>query len=231
LYTSFFARNMCVVVLGLFGAAGFLAGATVMPQTTFTGTITLDNAQFDNYFVYDANSGAISGSKSLGPVTAGTYPVTESVDQYIGSGVATALGLVSSSAAACMADSAACHVAVAVNRSLFNSTLGTLGWDQVFSGTSESSIATALKNGDGAALTSFLNQYSSDFVNFSSNTSGSMSAGILTFSTATAGGSLTFSNIAAVGDPTAATPEPSTNLLLGVGLGALGLLARKFRKT
>jgi hypothetical protein len=74
-----------------------------------------------------------------------------------------------------MADSAACHVAVAVNQDLFNSMISTLSWDQVFSGTSESSIASALKNGGGAALTAFLNQYSSDFVNFSSNTSGSIS--------------------------------------------------------
>jgi hypothetical protein len=63
---------MRVVVLGLFGAADFLAGATVAPQTTFTGIITLDSTQFDNYFVYDANGGVISGSKSLGPVAAGT---------------------------------------------------------------------------------------------------------------------------------------------------------------
>jgi hypothetical protein len=237
LLKSFLAKNATVVALGL-ASVGLLSAGTVSPSTTFTGSITLTSNQFDNYFVYNANSGAVSGIKGVGVtnpftqqtdfVPAGTFPVTASIPQYISSGVATALGLYSSTG-----------VSVAVNQNVYNAALGKEVWDQVFPGTSEASIAAALAGGDQTALLAFLNSYSNDFVSFNSNTSTPISAGILHFSNAAAGGSLTFANITAVGappstgggsGPVSATPEPSAQLLLGAGLSVVALAVRKFRK-
>lgn len=247
---TLFAKPARVAAIALLGIGGCLSAATLAPQTTFTGTITLKNDQFDNYFVYNASDGNgnnLSGIKGAGVsnpfngeqnfVPAGTYPVTETVNSYISSGVATALGLLSSNGTACQADATTCHVSVAVNQTLFNSAVNTMSWNQIFSGTAESTIATALIGGDQSALSAFLNQYSSDFINFSSNTSTPITGGILTFSNAADGGSLTFDSISAVGGPsgggptTSATPEPSSELLLGAGLGLVGLVSRKLRRS
>lgn len=234
---SFLSKNAPVVALGL-ASVGLLSAGPVSPSTTFTGSVTLTSNQFDNYFVYNANGGAVSGIQGVGVtnpftqqtnfVPAGTFPVAESIPQYISSGVATALGMYSSTG-----------VSVAVNQNVYNSALGTEVWDQVFPGTSEGSIAAALAGGDQTALLAFLNKYSSDFVSFDSNTATPINAGILHFSTAAAGGSLTFANITAVGappstdpgsGPVSATPEPSTQMLLGAGFSVVALAVRKFRK-
>ncbi len=222
-------KKASAALLGLAGA-GMLCAGTSAPQTTFTGSVTLTSNQFDNYFVYDANAGSLSGIKGVGitnPFTgqsnfvpAGTFGVSETVPQYISSGVATAIGLYSPNG-----------VSVAVNQSVYNAALGTETWNQVFAGTQESTIVTALTNGNQSALLSFLNQYSSDFISFNSNNTAPIQGGILHFSTAAAGGSLTFSNITAVGaPPVSSTPEPSTSLLLGAGLSVAGLITRKLRK-
>ncbi len=230
MFKSFFTKTAPVLALGL-ASVGLLSAAAA-DSTTFAGSITLNSDQFNNYFVYDANAGAITGTKAVGitnPFTgqqhfvpAGTFPVSESIPEYITNGVATALGMYSPTG-----------VSVAVNQSVYNAALGKETWDQVFAGTQESSIASALANGDQTTLLAFLSQYSNDFIGFSSNTVGPTSGGILQFSTAAAGGSLTFTSITAVGTPPgtgSATPEPSTQLLLGAGLGLVGIAARKFRK-
>ena len=210
-------------------SVGALSAASVSPQTTFAGSISLTSNQFDDYFVYDANGGTLTGTKGVGVtnpfsgqthfIPSGTFAITESVPEYISSGVATAIGLYSSTGGS-----------VAVNQNLYNAALGSKTWDQVFTGTSESSIATALQTGDQAALLSFLNEYSADFINFSSNNSSPITGGILHFSNAAAGGSLTFSSITAVGAPVSATPEPGTELLLAGGLGFVVLATRKIRR-
>lgn len=230
---QFFTRKAPVIALGL-ASVGLLSAAAVSSQTTFTGSITLTSDQYDNYFVYDANAGAITGIKAVGitnPFTgqsqfipSGTFPVSESIPDYITNGVATALGMYSPTG-----------VSVAVNQSVYASALGKETWSQVFAGTQESSIAAALASGDQTTLLGFLNQYSTDFISFASNTAGPTSGGILHFSNAAAGGSLTFASITAVGTPpsgpSSATPEPSTELLLGMGLSMVAVAARKFRKT
>jgi hypothetical protein len=206
-----------------------LSASSVSPQTTFDGSISLTSSQYDDYFVYDANGGSLSGTKGVGitnPFTgqthfipSGTFAISESVPEYISSGVATALGLYSSSG-----------VSIAVNQSVYNAALGSETWNQVFAGTSESSIVTALANGDQAALLSFLHQYSSDFISFSSNNTTPITGGILHFSDAADGGSLTFTSITAVGAPISASPEPATQLLFGAGLSLVALTIRKLRK-
>gem|GEM_PF-4345612 len=217
---------LTLLALG-FASVGLLSAS---PQTTFSGSITLTGNQFDDYFVYDANAGALTGVKGVGItnpfsgqthfIPAGTFPITESIPQYISSGVATALGLYSSTG-----------VSVAVNQSVYNSALGTETWSQVFGGTSEASIVTALGAGDQATLLSFLNKYSNDFISFSSNNTTPISGGILHFSNAAAGGSLTFTSITATGAPvSSATPEPSSELLFGAGLSIVALITRKLRK-
>ncbi len=224
------SKSFRVLVALSFASAGILSASAVSPQTTFTGSISLTSNQYDDYFVYDANGGTLTGTKGVGitnPFTGqthfipgGTFPITETVPEFISSGVATALGLYSSTG-----------VSVAVNEGVYNTALGTETWSQVFGGTSEASIVTALGAGDQATLLAFLNQYSSDFIGFSSNNAAPISGGILHFSNAAAGGSLTFTNIDAVGGaPVSATPEPSTNLLLGAGLSLVGLATRKLRK-
>ena len=230
---SFITRKAPMIALGL-ASVGLLSAAAVTSDTTFTGSITLSSDQFDNYFVYNANGGAIEGIKGVGItnpfsgqtqfVPAGTFPVSESIPEYITSGVATALGMYSDTG-----------VSVAVNQSVYNSAVGTKTWDEVFTGTPEDSIASALASGDQTTLLAFLNQYSSDFISFDSNTSTPTAGGILHFSTAAPGGSLTFASITAVGTPpvpvpSSATPEPSTQLLLAVGFGVAALAGRKLRK-
>jgi len=230
---SLLKKKVSVVALGL-ASVGLLSADSVSPNTTFTGSITLTSNQFDNYFVYTANDGAIQGTKGVGVtnpftgqnqfVPAGTFAVNESIPEYISSGVATALGLYSNSG-----------VSVAVNQSVYDSAVGVKTWDEVFPGISETSIASALASGDQATLLAFLNNYCSDFISFNSNNSAPTSGGILHFSTAAPGGSLTFASITAVGAPpapvpTSATPEPSTELLLGVGFSIVVLTARKLRK-
>ncbi|MGC2661404.1 MAG: hypothetical protein WA324_25910 [Bryobacteraceae bacterium] len=212
-----------------FASVGILSAASVSPQTTFTGGISLTSNQYDDYFVYNGNGGDLSGSEGIGVtnpftgqthyVPAGTFAVSESVPEYISSGVATAIGLYSSTG-----------VSVAVNQSLYNTALGTETWDQVFAGTSESSIVTALQGGDEAALQSFLSQYSTDFISFSANNPDPIAGGILHFSNAADGGSLTLTSITAVGGPDSSAPEPSTELLLSAGLGLVVLATRKLRK-
>lgn len=235
MFKSLFLKKAPVIALGL-ASVGLLSAGPVSSSTTFTGSITLTANQSDDYFVYNANGGAISGIQGVGVtnpftgqgnfVPAGTYPVSESIPEYISSGVATALGLYSPTG-----------VSVAVNQNVYNTAVGTEVWDQVFPGTSESSIAAALASGDQGALLNFLNTYSSDFISFNSNTSTPINAGILHFSTAAPGGSLTFASITAVGappvppsGPVSDTPEPSTQALLAAGIGVFALAARKFRK-
>jgi hypothetical protein len=112
----------------------------------------------------------------------------------------------------------------------------------VFTSTAESSVVTALQNGDSAALESFLTQNSADFLSFSSNGTTPTSGGILHFSNAVDGGSLTFSATAVGTAPggggsdggsggTSATPEPSTEFLFAAGFGVLALAGRKFRRS
>ena len=218
-------------LIGLsFASVGILCASPVSPQTTFAGSISLTSSQYDDYFVYDANGGTLTGTKGVGitnPFTgqthfipSGTFPISESVPEFISNGVATAVGLYSSTG-----------VSVALNESLYNTALGTETWSQVFAGTSEASIVTALEAGDEATLLSFLNKYSADFISFSSNNAAPISGGILHFSNAAAGGSLTFTNIDAVGGgPVSASPEPSSEWLLGAGLSLAGLATRKLRK-
>jgi hypothetical protein len=223
------SKSFRVLVALSFASVGILSASPVSPETTFAGSISLTSSQYDDYFVYEANGGTVTGTKAVGitnPFTgqthfipAGTFPISESVPEFISSGVATALGLYSSTG-----------VSVAVNQSVYNTALGTETWNQVFAGTSEASIVTALEAGDQAALLSFLNQYSTDFIGFSSNNAAPISGGILHFSNAAAGGSLTFANINAVGAPVSASPEPSTELLLGAGLSLVALATRKLRK-
>ena len=117
-----------------------------------------------------------------------------------------------------------------MNQSVYNAALGTETWNQVFAGTSESSIVTALEAGDQATLLSFLNQYSTDFISFASNQTTPITGGILHFSNAAAGGSLTFTSITAVGAPVTASPEPATELLFGAGLTLVALATRRLRK-
>ena len=222
------SKSLLIFALS-FASVGILSAASVSPQTTFTGSISLTANQYDDYFVYDANGGNLSGIKGVGitnPFTgqthfipAGTFAISESVPEYISSGVATAIGLYSGTG-----------VSVAVNQSVYNTALGTETWDQVFAGTSESSIVTALAGGDQATLQSFLDQYSADFISFSSNNPDPISGGILHFSNAADGGSLTFTSITAVGGPDPTAPEPSTELLLGGGLSLVALASRKLRK-
>lgn len=234
LIRSFLAKKAPVALLAL-ASAGLLSASGVAPSsTTFTGSITLTSSQFDNCFVYDANGGSLQGMQGVGvtnPFTgqtnyapAGTFPVSETVPEYISSGTATALGLYSNTGG----------VSVAVNESLYQAALGKENWDQVFPGTSEASIASALASGDQNTLLSFLNAYSGNFIGFTSNSSTAITGGILHFSNAADGGSLTFANITAVGAPTTgpstATPEPSSGLLLGAGFSAIALAYRKFRK-
>lgn len=228
MFKSFLTKTAPVLALSI-ASVGLLSAAAA-DSTTFSGSITLNSSQFDNYFVYDANGGAMTGTKAAGvtnPFTgqqhfipAGTFPLTESIPEYITGGVATALGMYSPTG-----------VSIAVNENVYNAALGKETWDQVFAGTQESSIATALANDDETTLLNFLNQYSNDFISFTSNTAGPISGGILQFSTAADGGSLSFASITAVGTPpVTATPEPSTELLFGAGLGLVGLAARKFRR-
>ena len=227
-----FLTKKALAMAWVLASGGLLSAAGIPSSTTFTGAVTLTSNEFDNYFVYSANGGSIAGAQGVGvtnPLTgqtdfvpAGTFPVTKTVAGYITSGVASALGLYS-----------ATGVSVAVNQSVYGKAVNKETWDQVFTGTSESSIATALASGDQATLLAFLNQYSSDFISFSSNTTGSFSGGILDFSNANPGGSVTFASILAVGtppDPGSATPEPSTYLMLSGGLGVLALAGRKLRK-
>ncbi len=146
--------------------AGFAATTS---GTTFTGSITLADSQNDSYFVYDANGGSIAGAKPFGGnaaafgythyVPAGTFAVSESIADYITAGTATALGLYTQAPGATQPG-----VAVAVSQSVFNAAVGKETWNQVFTSTSESTIATALASGDTATLQTFLNQYSSDFL-------------------------------------------------------------------
>lgn len=229
---SFLRTKAPLVALGL-ASVGLLSAATTGSSTTFTGSITLNSDQYNNYFVYSANGGAVEGAQGVGvtnPFTgqsqfipAGTFPVSESIPQYITSGVGTALGMYS-----------ATGVSVAVTQSVYNSAVGTMTWDQVFTGTPESSIVTALQTDDEATLLSFLSNYSSDFIGFSSNTVTPTSGGILQFSTAAPGGSLTFASIVAVGTPppgpVSGTPEPSTELLFGAGFTVVAFAARKLRR-
>ncbi len=219
---------LTLVALG-FASVGLLSASSVSPLTTFTGSISLASSQYDDYFVYDANGGTLTGTKGVGVtnpfsgqthfIPAGTFAISESVPEYISSGVATAIGLYSSTG-----------VSVAVNQSVYNAALGAENWNQVFAGSSEASIATALQTGDETALLSFLNQYSSDFISFSSNNTSPITGGILHFSNAAAGGSLTFTSITSVGAPTSATPEPASELLLGSGLTLVALVTRRLRK-
>ncbi len=180
-----------MATLGLLSVASSGFGASVSTGTTFTGSITLTSSQTDDYFVYDANGGTLQGTKGVGVtlpfvgtnyIPAGTFTVSETIPDYITSGVATAVGLYSPAG-----------VSVAVNQATYNSALNAETWAQVFTNTPESSVVTALQNGDSTALESFLTQYSTDFLNFSSNSTSSTSGGILHFSNATDGGSLTFS--------------------------------------
>ena len=223
------SKSFRVLAALSFASVGILSAASVSPQTTFTGNITLTGSQYDNYFVYDANGGALSGTKGVGvtnPFTgqthfipSGTFAISESIPEAISSGVATAIGLYSSTG-----------VSVAVNQNLYNAALGNETWSQVFGGTSEASIVTALEAGDDATLLAFLNQYSNDFISFSSNNAAPITGGILHFSNAAAGGSLTFTSINSVGGSPSSAPEPSTELLLGAGLGLVALASRKLRK-
>jgi hypothetical protein len=217
-------------------SAGSHASAAPIPisngTTVFTGTITLLQPLQNAYFVYDANQGADvdvipMGNNGSVPSTCGgpfcvAVPFTQTAPFAVTSGFATAIGLYSNSG-----------VSIGVNQNTYNAALNNESWSQVFPNTTEASIVTALQNGDQATLESFLTQYSNEFVNFSSLSTG-LRGGILNFSNATNGGTFALNVASTPGTPNvppggpSATPEPASYLMFGLGILGFGLA--KFRK-
>ncbi len=105
--------------------------------------------------------------------------------------------------------------------SLANGANYTTGWTGLFASTQESTIASALSSGNTNQLQQFVSQYASDFAPLTSGSSGML----IELSGTGAGtnvGSFTASSAAS-----STTPEPSSYLLLSLGIGSLALLRKR----
>ena|ERR1035437_3497198 len=209
-----------------------LSTSPVFGGTIFSGTVTLTDNQVSDYFVYNVTDGTntFTGIKSLGTIPGGvTLPFNFSISQVVTSGYATILGLYLPPASI-VPGGVSVVVPTAEHDSLIaNSTT----WDTLFPGTPEASIMAvlgtndaAVGNSDGTTLLNFLNTYNANFVTFNGNTLGK-AAGVVLFSTAANGGSISLNVNAAPN-----VPEPSTFLMLALGAGAI-LIARRrgFKKS
>jgi PEP-CTERM motif len=189
--------KLLAATLGL----GILAQAAAITTTTTTLNVTIatNTATADDYLLYFANGTATAYSLGALPSTFG-IPVTRSytVPGSFTSGYLTAIGLATTS-----------DVAIALGPQISASTISS-GWSSIFL-TSESAIATDLATANTAALTAFLTTENAnnpnDFITFS----GTPGTGSVAEFSGVVIGSLSVSTGSAV-------PEPSTALLLGVGI-------------
>ncbi len=194
--------------------------------------LTLTDNQVSDYFVYHVSDGTntFTGIQALGTIPGGVLlRFSFKISQTITSGYAALLGVYLPPASTVPG-----RVSLSVLPALHDSLISNSStWDQAFSGTPEASIMAALLandaaigNTDGTTLLNFLNTYNTSFLPVSGSTVGE-AGGIVLFSTAANGGSISL-NVTAAPD----VPEPSTFLMMALGGGALLLFKRRgFRKS
>ena len=200
----------------LFGATlglGMLAQAGPVTTTTLNITIGSSVATFDDYLLF--YSGGVAAYYPLGALPAttnlpgGVLSASYTVPGNFTSGYVTAIGLASAS-----------DVVVALGSGISSSTIAS-GWSSIFLA-SESTIATDLATANTTALLAFLtSEYannSADFIAYS----GTPGTGTVAEFSGVAVGSLTVNSGSAV-------PEPSTGVLLGLGMGGVILAGTRKR--
>ena len=222
--TSLFNRlAACVTTglmcLGLLACAQGSASAAPIVGTAInlTATLTIDTVQ-DFAFFDSPQTGVLPPSFvfNTGIVNTGVTPFpTIIVPLAITNGTATAMGLVKNNTA---------HVVIALGTGVVFSGIS---WDTLFPSTPEASVAAWLQNPTSGNLTSMDAFFAANEALFVPFTNGVLATGnFAEFTNGVGVGTLAVS--------VAAVPEPSTGLLMSLGLAGFALLAgikrRSFQK-
>lgn len=183
---------------------GTLAQAGTV-TTTLNVTVASSVPTFDDYLLF--YSGGVAAYYPLGALPAttnlpgGVLSASYTVPGSFTSGYVTAIGLASAN-----------DVVVALGSGISSSTIAS-GWSSIFLA-SEATIATDLATANTSALLAFLtSEYANNSADFIAYSGTPGTGNVAEFSSAVVG-SLTVNSGSAV-------PEPSTGVLLGLGVGAL----------